>query len=123
MKSRFATVDDHGETYKALVFWCPGCERIDSQGERQAGLHMLPIEGDSSKRPTWDFSVTLRKPTLSPSILSKIGFTPPFVCHSFLKDGVFTFLSDCTHKYKDQSVPIPDLPAWAENDYEEREHE
>jgi hypothetical protein len=34
------------------------------------------------------------------------------VCHSFLTDGVFHFLGDCTHPYAGQQVPLPELPDW-----------
>lgn len=105
----------HNEmTYDVLVFWCPGCERYrDGDPEPAGGLHMLPISGDPSRRPTWTFDGNLKRPTLSPSILTKFTLAEiPFVCHSFLRNGVFEFLGDCTHKYANQKVPIPPLPDW-----------
>lgn len=106
MKSQLVGVDDHGHHYTALKFVCPGCEREPGHG----GLHMLPVSGDANGRPSWSFDGNLDAPTLSPSILST---RPEFVCHSFLKAGVFEFLGDCTHPLKGQSVPIPDLYEWA----------
>lgn len=32
------------------------------------------------------------------------------VCHSFVRNGVIEFLSDCTHALKGQHVPLPDWP-------------
>ena len=94
----------------ALAFWCPGCESIDSDGERHGGLHMLPVTGDANGRPVWTFDGNTEAPTFSPSVLST---RPDFVCHSFIKGGMVQFLGDCTHALKDQTVPLPDLPDWA----------
>lgn len=109
MKTKLTNVMDGSLRYQALKFWCPGCERVDKDGERHAGLHMLPVN-NGVKKPSWEFDGNLELPTLSPSILTKRGDL--FVCHSFLKKGVFEFLSDCTHQYANQHVPIPDLPDW-----------
>jgi hypothetical protein len=71
---------------------------------------MLPVSDTKGKRPQWDFDGDLEAPTLSPSIK-----TTPYdgsVCHSFLRNGVFEFLGDCTHSLKGQHVPMPDLPDW-----------
>lgn len=113
MKSKLITVHDHGKVYQSLAFWCPGCD-MNGRG----GLHMLPVNTGGVKSPSWDFDGNLELPTLSPSILTRSEFrfsrgeTEPFVCHSFLKAGVFEFLGDCTHRYANQRVPIPDLPEW-----------
>lgn len=125
MKSQLRTIT-HGETtYEALQFWCPGCEQPDPDGGTQGGLHMLPVN-TSLKAPSWTWDGNLEAPTLSPSILTRMEHARRrsthgeeltdvglFVCHSFLRGGVFEFLSDCTHQYAGQSVPLPDLPAWA----------
>lgn len=102
MKSQIRNVDDHGNHYTALMFVCPGCQSMGYE----SGIHMLPVNSPS-KSPSWNFNGNLEAPTLSPSILTK---THGGVCHSFLENGVFRFLSDCTHSFKDQLVPIPDLP-------------
>lgn len=34
------------------------------------------------------------------------------MCHSFLKAGVWQFLSDCTHAMAGQSVPAVPVPQW-----------
>lgn len=110
MKSKLITVNDHGTVYESLAFWCPGCD-MNGRG----GLHMLPVNTGGIKSPSWDFDGDLELPTLSPSILTRMSFrngNENFVCHSFLKAGVFEFLGDCTHQYANQKVPIPDLPDW-----------
>lgn len=108
MKSRFTTVDDHGTVYPVLMFVCPGCEQ-----DRHSGLHMLPVN-TTLKSPSWDWDGNLESPTISPSILTRVGNN---VCHSFLRNGVFEFLSDCTHKFAGQQIPIPDLYDWVVKDY------
>jgi hypothetical protein len=71
-----------------------------------SGLHMLPVNS-TERSPSWDFDGNLESPTLSPSILTRYNDQ---VCHSFLRNGVFEFLSDCTHEFAGQNIPIPDLP-------------
>lgn len=105
MKSQIRHIDDHGVKYDALAFICPGC--IAMVGG--SGLHLLPIN-TTSKSPAWTWNGNLEKPTLSPSILTGRGSDK--ICHCFLQDGVFHFLSDCNHELKDQYVDIPDLPKW-----------
>ena len=106
MKCMIRHVDDHGDRYDALMFVCPGCAEIGG-----SGFHMLPVSGDASKRPVWTWDGNLDAPTLSPSILTS-GNEPARRCHSFLKAGVFEFLSDCAHSLAGQNVPMLDLPEW-----------
>lgn len=111
MKAALGTVDDHGLVYQALMFVCPGCKAGGPEG--YDGLHMLPVNAPKGlEKPSWEFNGNLEAPTLSPSILSKNGYVER--CHSFLRDGVFEFLTDSTHPLSGQKVPIPDLPKWAE---------
>lgn len=100
------TVDDHGVVYTALMFVCPGCSTMPGGG---SGLHMLPVNS-AQKRPSWDWDGNLDAPTLSPSILTRGAAGA--VCHSFLRGGVFEFLSDCTNPLAGQHVPMPPLPDW-----------
>ncbi len=79
------------------VLWCPACDdahHIDN---------------------TWTFNDDTDKPTFTPSILGEIVFTDGrrHVCHSYVTDGVWNYLGDCTHNLAGQSVPLPDLPDWA----------
>lgn len=106
MKARLRNVTDRGVRYQALMFWCPGCENEHGQG----GMHMLPVN-TTDKSPSWGFNGDMERPTLTPSILTRYGRGQ--VCHSFLVDGVFQFLGDCTHRFAGQNVPMPDLPDWA----------
>lgn len=113
MKASLRTVDDHGVKYEALLFICPGCANGNG-----SGYHMLPVNS-TTKSPSWNWDGNIEAPTLSPSILTHGiftdgGYDPKGICHSFLRNGVFEFLSDCTHQYAGQSVPMPDMPDhWA----------
>lgn len=116
-----------GQHYDALMFWCPGCEFAGDDGVMQGGAHMLPITGSGpgiGQQPSWTFNGNTERPTLSPSILTDITYAPLLgqtegrrhVCHSFMVDGVLQFLSDCTHQYAGQNVPLTPLPDWLARD-------
>lgn len=89
-----------------LLFWCPGCDEH----------HQL----DSSK---WEFNGDFEKPTFSPSYLTWLDPNPNaqeqydptgkfrngFRCHSFIRDGLIEFLTDCTHKLAGQTVALPPI--------------
>ena len=106
-KTIIRTVNDHGTVYDALMFCCPGCKEFGG-----SGLHMLAVNATNTS-PAWEWSGDLNTPTLSPSILSHIGEE---VCHSFLKDGIFQYLGDCTHSLANKNVPMIDLPDWVIDD-------
>jgi hypothetical protein len=62
--------------------YCPGCEEVHVYDER------------------WTFTGTEDKPTFKPSYLTQApnhGKKNSRRCHSFLTDGVFHFLADCSH--------------------------
>jgi hypothetical protein len=60
----------------------------------------------------------MEKPTISPSILVEYSHDPriegvsprmKFICHSFVKEGMIQFLSDCNHDLAGQIVALPDF--------------
>jgi Family of unknown function (DUF6527) len=84
------------------MFDCPGC-----------GIGHAPYV-KPHKNPSgasWDFNGDMDKPTFMPSILVRVPFVdrPHLICHSFVKDGMIQFLSDCTHKLAGQTVEIPEI--------------
>ncbi len=106
MKSMLRTVNDHGLEYTCLMFVCPGCVAE----VKNSALHMLPVNSSRVKEPSWDWNGSLFSPTLSPSILT--GKDTLYVCHSFLRNGIFEFLDDSTHSLAGKHAPMPDLPEW-----------
>lgn len=87
------------ESIVQLAFWCPGCKM----------LHAPQIKGPKA----WQFDGSMELPTFSPSILVTWHSGEQRVehrCHSFVRNGVIEFLSDCTHELAGKSVPIPELP-------------
>lgn len=117
MIAALRNVEDHGHAYSAILIMCPACD----------DLHMLPVGGDVPPgKPKWEFNGNLEEPTLSPSILTRMfgypkGIDPVLaailkpsdqVCHSFLRNGVWEFLGDCTHAFAGQHIPSPELPEW-----------
>ncbi|HEY1179325.1 MAG TPA: DUF6527 family protein [Phytomonospora sp.] len=102
-----------------LYLWCPGCRE----------LHWVTFGPDG-----WTWNGDLERPTISPSILVRHRhWEPPVtaenleqwkrepweqhqvdrVCHSFVRDGVWEFLSDCTHELAGQHIAMADVtPEW-----------
>jgi hypothetical protein len=104
-----------------LMYWCQGCEQPHS-------ISFAPGH--------WEWSGDLEKPTFSPSVLVRGGHyaesfkpgdacwctynaeAPPAErtrfkcgrCHTFIRNGMVEFLSDCTHQFAGQTLPLPDLP-------------
>ncbi len=99
-----------------LGLWCPGCDEA----------HMVVVGRDpgAPPGPTWEWDGNLDAPTLSPSLKVRgvqwkpgEGFHKPShqvepggqtVCHSFVRNGIWEYLSDCTHTLAGQHTPIPD---------------
>jgi len=84
------------------------------------------------QHPVWEFNGDMNKPTVSPSLLvrsvecpdnpemdengnhvlgtdGRIKGAKDTVCHSFVKDGMIQFLSDCTHELAGKTVEMVDL--------------
>lgn len=88
-----------------VLFYCPGCE-----------------EGHQIDTAKWEFNNDFEKPTFSPSYLTWLDPNPKadpkydrkgkfrngFRCHSYIKNGMIEFLSDCSHKLAGQTVKIPE---------------
>lgn len=106
MKTRLVEIRYSGSDeiqYKVVWVYCPACK----------DLHQFIVEllGDKQK-PLWSWNGNLESPTFEPSNLTTWNGPEPRVCHSFLRDGVWEFLSDSTHELRGQKVPMIDLPDW-----------
>lgn len=104
-----------------LRLWCPGCDEA----------HMVVVAREPGAPPgiTWEWDGNLNAPTISPSLKvtgtqwkPEYGFHKPnhhvapggqIVCHSFVRNGIWEYLSDCTHTLAGQHVPIPE---WSDAD-------
>lgn len=82
---------------------CPGCDQ----------LHFIYVRGASArlsnKVPEWEFNGDIKRPTFSPSLLLKSTrgeSNENHVCHSFIRDGNWQFLNDCTHDLAGKTVPM-----------------
>jgi hypothetical protein len=74
------------------MFRCPACDDIHQ------------VDGG------WSWNDSLDKPTFRPSILVRyfIGDNMSALCHSFVTEGRIAYQGDCTHKFKGQTVELPD---------------
>jgi hypothetical protein len=82
------------------MLWCPACDDLVYISD------------------AWSFNGDAEKPTFMPSLLTQVEFTDGrrHVCHSFVTDGVWNFLGDCTHGKGGKSMPVVDLPDWVLTD-------
>lgn len=75
--------------------WCPACDDA------------VMISDD------WSWNGDSERPTFSPSLLTRFTMAGrDHVCHSFVVDGVWQYLADCTHDRAGQHVPMVDVPDW-----------
>lgn len=80
-----------------LWFQCPGCEDLHCVSDAWSWEWPVPDDTD--------------RVTISPSILVE-GGSENVRCHSFLRDGRWEFLGDCTHALAGQTVDMVPLPEW-----------
>ena len=100
-----------------LHLWCPACQ------DRHTIVYRRADAGD-----IWIWDGKLETPTISPSILVTGTQHPegdPFHapahqvapgsrtrCHSFVRNGQWRFLDDCTHTLAGQTVPMVPVDQW-----------
>ena len=77
-----------------FALYCPGCKH----------RHVIYTEGSESKLK-WGWNGSMDKPTFTPSLLVYGPHGDPPVetrCHSFIRDGSWHYLADCTHELAGQ---------------------
>lgn len=88
-------------THVRLCMPCPISDRI------------IPVitKGDRKGTPCWTWNGDIEKPTLKPSILTRLEYynQKAIVCHSFVNDGKVQFLGDCTHDNAGQTLDLLDV--------------
>jgi hypothetical protein len=83
-----------------VSFYCPGC-KCD---------HGVWLQKDGYSGPAWGFNGDYDRPTFTPSIKVIFPFAGKVnICHSFVKDGMIEYLSDCTHELAGQTVELPEI--------------
>lgn len=93
--------------WRTCWMWCPACEH--AVAIPVAGLNgELPGAPDG---PYWEWDGNLERPTFDPSILQSETRTMP-KCHSYIRNGQWQFLSDCTHSMASKTVDMVPLPDW-----------
>ena len=129
-------IDGYGG--KFLSYYCQGCkERHDVYVER-GSEHHGPVWGwdGDAENPTLTPSVLVTTghycaPRDTPPASGSYGCWCTFydefpaiegehkfkcgICHTFITDGQVQFLSDCTHEYAGQTLPLPDIPPYPVN--------
>ncbi len=112
--------ENNEHTHEQYHLHCPGCNKFHAIGTDPAHHHK--------------FNGDFERPTFSPSILcngsrfTALGEqqyaewmkdtskkapeqfdTEPWVCHSYVENGVWRFLDDCSHELRGKTVPVPDF--------------
>lgn len=97
-------VTDASEKRRSLAhrLWCPGCNELHMPYSLLEGCE--PMLG-----PHWDWDGNTVRPTFSPSLLVQ---SDGHVCHSYIREGRWQFLGDCTHALANQTVDMVPLPDW-----------
>lgn len=90
---------------KMVLLWCPGCQALHAPRFR------CPDHGGPPDGPVWDGDPYSDPFTMSPSYLVNSSMDPK-VCHSFVRNGQWEFLGDCTHALAGKTVPLEPLPNW-----------
>ena len=85
------------DTVLMLEAKCPGCG-----GTHYFRIRQTPGDNPDKPHPQWGFDGNYEKPTFTPSMLvtglwAERGKEIKQICHSFLENGEWRFLADCTH--------------------------
>lgn len=84
-----------------FLFECPACKYCHAFYTENGPLN------DAGVMQNWTYNGNADKPTISPS-LNVNAKNDATRCHSFINDGMITFLGDCYHALKNTTVEIPD---------------
>lgn len=81
--------------------WCPGCD----------APHFFVLQGPDDQLParTFRYNGDIDKPTFVPcqNVPTPDGAG---VCHYYLSNGELQFMGDCTHAFRNRTVPLPTFP-------------
>lgn len=106
MKAKpFRYHNDPVGTVRGYTVYCLGCKYN----------HEIPTSREHNPNgPCWEFTGDPDNPTFAPSLLiPEQIYTDPennlARCHSFIRNGQFQYLSDCTHELVGQTVDMVDV--------------
>ena len=106
--TRFHSGDGEASPIAHLSAFCPACDfehsfRVDLEGHGE-------WEKQDAPNAAWEFNGDYDCPTFSPSMGANLRQQQEHhpLCHSFLEDGHWRYLKDCTHAMAGQTVPIGD---------------
>lgn len=90
-------VKDFNEEIVGYVVECKAC----------GWAHMIYTTGPVQ----WSFNGDVEKPTFSPSLMVNGDLSNKSVprCHSFIRDGKWQYLNDCTHDMAGKTVDMVDV--------------
>ena len=110
MSARVSEVVNQAGELIGYAAKCPACAAMPHGGS----IHIFSLKM-ATGTPGWAFNGNMERPTFSPSMLarSRDGEGNDHVCHSFLRDGRWEYLSDCGHAMAGQTV---DVPTWDDDD-------
>ena len=96
--------DAEGKLIIMLGAHCPAC---DFEHSFRIGAEYWDREGLA----VWEFNGDYERPTFTGSMLSRGGKRR---CHSYLENGQWRFLADCTHALAGQTVPMVRIKNWGD---------
>lgn len=59
----------------------------------------------------WAFNMNYSLPTFLPTMFIKTVDSSgnENICHSKVRNGMITYLSECTHRYRGRTIPLPEI--------------
>lgn len=97
----YSDSDPEAKVVARLSALCPAC----------GFEHSFSVDLEGHGKHTndgWSFNGDYQQPTFTPSMGANLRQQQQHhpVCHSFVKEGVWQFLGDCTHNMAGQHVPM-----------------
>ena len=83
-----------------VSMYCSGCD----------ALHTVPV--NTTAPNAWTFNGDVESPTLAPSLLvnsPNANTEHSQRCHSFIRNGQWQYLNDCTHELAGETVDMDDI--------------